>query len=74
MHDRLCGHVSRCAHDGSRVPRPICDLSSRDDGGLPRVSSPRHDVPEIKNKIVILEQADLTNISVLVMKKIILII
>lgn len=65
MHDRLCCHVFRDVHDGSLVPQPICDLSSRDDDGLPRVSSPRHDVPEIKNKIVILEQINLTNVGTL---------
>lgn len=55
MRDHLYDHVSRDVHDDSRVPQPICDLSSRDDGGLLRVSSHHRDVPEIKNKIVILE-------------------
>lgn len=45
MRDRLCDHVSHGDRDGSRVPRPICDLSYHDDGGLPHVSFPTRDVP-----------------------------
>lgn len=44
----LCGHISHRARDDYRVPLPICDLSSGDDGDLPRVSSPPRDDPEIK--------------------------
>jgi len=50
----LYGRISHRDRDDYRVPLPICDLSSRDDGDLPRVSSLHRDDPEIKNKITVL--------------------
>lgn len=44
----LYGRTSHRARDDYRVLLPICDLSSGDDGDLPRVSSPHRDDPEIK--------------------------
>jgi len=51
LYDRISHHD----RDDYRVPLPICDLSSRDDGVLPRVSSLHRDDPEINNRIAILK-------------------
>jgi len=63
LYDRISHHD----RDDYRVPLPICDLSSRGDDDLPRVSSPHRDDPEIKNRISFNDQTNeviVVNVSI----------